>query len=71
MDAMNAKIRKAVKVRLVELDMTQADLAERVGVRPQYVSDILTGKVGKVPPAWQRILEAVGLELVASKKDQA
>jgi transcriptional regulator with XRE-family HTH domain len=67
----NARIRRAVKVRLAELDMTQADLAERVGVKPQYVSDILTGKVGKVPDAWQKILEALDLELVTSKKGEA
>lgn len=38
------KFRKAVKIRLIELDMTQAELAELLGIRKQYLSRILSGE---------------------------
>lgn len=68
MEHMNDTIRRAVRVRLAERDMTQADLAEKVGMKAQYVSNILTGKVGKIPAAWSKILDELGLELVAVPK---
>lgn len=68
MEAMNDTIRRAVRVKLAERDMTQADLAERIGVTPQYVSRIMQGKVGKIPAAWSKILDELGLELVAAPK---
>jgi|GEM_PF-2711864 len=68
MDHMNEGIRRAVRVSLAERDMTQSDLAEQIGVSPQYVSRIMQGQVGKIPPAWQRILDTLGLELVAVPK---
>jgi transcriptional regulator with XRE-family HTH domain len=68
MDHMNEGIRRAVRVSLAERDMTQSDLAEKIGVSPQYVSRIMQGQVGKIPPAWLRILDTLGLELVAMPK---
>jgi len=65
---MNEVVRRAVRVSLAERDMTQSELAEEIGVTPQYVSRIMQGQVGKIPPAWQRILDALGLELVAVPK---
>lgn len=70
MDNMNEGIRRAVRVSLAERDMTQSDLAEKIGVSPQYVSRIMQGQVGKIPAAWVRILEALDLELVAAKRPQ-
>lgn len=68
MDTMNDRIRRAVRVSLAERDMTQADLARLIEMKPQYMSELLTGKTGKIPNAWQRILDALGLELVAVPK---
>src|SRR5690606_1717612 len=68
MDHMNEGIRRAVRVSLAERDMTQSDLAAEIGVTPQYVSRIMQGQVGKVPEAWQKILDALDLELVAIPK---
>lgn len=72
MNSMNESIRRAVRVSLAERDMSQNDLAGAVGMKPQYVSNVLTGKVGKISPAWNKILDALDLELVAvPKKPQA
>lgn len=70
MEVMNENIRRRVRVALAERDMNQRDLAERVGMKPQYVSDLLTGRVGKIPSTWARILDALDLELVAVPKGQ-
>lgn len=68
MEAMNDRIRRAVRVSLAERDMTQGDLAQRIGVTPQYMSRIMQGKVGKIPAAWTKVLDELGLELVAVPK---
>lgn len=69
MERMNEKIRRAVRVSLAERDMTQTDLAEKIGVSRQYVSRIMQGQVGKVPDAWVRILDALDLELTAVARE--
>jgi len=69
MEPMNERIRRAVRVSLAERDMSQADLARTTGMKPQYISELLTGKAGKIPRAWQRVLTALDLELVAVKKE--
>lgn len=68
MSVMNERIRRSIRVSLAERDMTQADLARAIGMKPQYVSELLTGKAGKIPTAWTRVLDELGLELVAVKK---
>lgn len=68
MEAMNAKIRKRVRIALVEQEKTQRKLAEDLKMHPQYVNDLLTGRVGHIPTAWSKVLDAVGLELVAVPK---
>ncbi|MGN0341312.1 MAG: helix-turn-helix domain-containing protein [Roseburia sp.] len=35
---------KEIKRRLVELEMSQADLAEQVGTSPQYINHIIFGE---------------------------
>lgn len=71
MELMNDRIRRAVRISLAERDMTQADLARDTGMKPQYVSELLTGKAGKIPTSWTRVLDALDLELVAVKKGTA
>lgn len=70
MDAMNPRIRRAVRVALAEREMNQSDLAKELGMKPQYVSNLLTGQVGRIPSAWQKVLDHLGLELVAVKKGE-
>lgn len=71
MEAMNDSIRRRVRVSLAERDMNQKDLAEKVGMKPQYISDLLTGRVGQIPSTWTRVLEALDLELVAVPKGES
>lgn len=68
MDPMNEKIRKRVRIALVEQDKTQKEVAERLNMKPQYVNDLLTGRVGHIPSAWAKLLDDLGLELVAVPK---
>lgn len=69
MNAMNDDVRRAVRIELARRDMRQTDLAELVGVKPQYLSDMMRGKVGKIPEAWQKVLDALGLDLVAVPRE--
>lgn len=71
MEAVNEKIREAVRVELARRNSNQAALAEKVGVSPQYLSDVMRGKSGNVPAVWSRIFEELGLNLVAVKDDKA
>lgn len=70
MDAMTDDIRRAVRIELAKKDYSQADLARELGMAPQYLSDIMRGRVGKIPAAWQRILDALDLELVARPRGE-
>ena len=38
------KFGKKVKKQLIELEMTQRDLAKKVGVHENYLTDILNGR---------------------------
>lgn len=71
MERMNDDIRRAVRVRLAERNWRQADLARKLGMKPQYLSKLLTGDAGKIPTSWQRVFDELGLELVARKKADA
>jgi len=70
MEPMNEKIREAVRIELARRNSNQAALAEKVGVSPQYLSDIMRGKSGNVPAVWSRIFEELGLSLIAVKDDK-
>lgn len=70
MERMNRQIREEVRVALARRNETQAELARRVGVSRQYLSDIMHGKSGNVPDVWQRIFDDLGLELVVVKKGE-
>lgn len=71
MTGMNDQIRRAVRVRLAERDLKQGDLAQLVGMKPQYISRLMTGDIGRIPEAWLKVLGALDLELVAMPKKAA
>lgn len=62
---MNDEIRAAVKARLKEKGLSQADLARLTGKHPNAISRTLNGhkEGGKVPDTWQAILDALDLRL--------
>lgn len=70
MTTVNDDIRAAVRVALARRGDSQAKLAARVGVSPQYLSDVMTGRAGNVPAVWQRMLDDLGLELSVRAKQE-
>lgn len=68
MTGMNPKVREAVRQTLKARDLTQAEIAEQIGLKQPDVARLLNGRVGRVPENWQKLLDALGLELVAVPK---
>ncbi|WP_218022857.1 helix-turn-helix domain-containing protein [Calidithermus terrae] len=69
---MTDRVRKAVKERMAQLGMSQGDLAEKLHMERVNLNRVLTGRSGKIPESWQRILDSLGLELmVVPKSDQS
>lgn len=62
---MNEQVRNAARSALKERDLTQAEFAEQIGLTQSDVARLLTGRVGKIPDNWQRVLDALGLKLIA------
>jgi len=69
MEPMNERIREAVRVELARRRSNQTRLAHQVGVTPQYISEIMSGRSGNVPTVWGRIFDELGLELTVTLKD--
>lgn len=65
---MNEQIRETARRALKERKLRQADIAEEIGLSQPEVARLLTGRVGRVPDAWQKLLDALDLELVAIPK---
>lgn len=65
MTGMNEAVRTAVAQALKEKDLTQKELAAQIGMEPPNVSRLLNGHSGRIPENWQRILDALDLQLVA------
>ena len=65
---MNDRVRQAVKERMKERGVTQVQLAEVTGMQQPNLQRLLAGRVGAVPESWQKVLDALGLELVAQQK---
>ena len=51
-----------------ERDMTAADLARKLDVSHQAVSQVLSGERGKMPQSLLNLMEVMGLELVVCEK---
>lgn len=61
---MNDVIRQQVRDELAKRDMNQSQLAAKIGVSRQYLSNVLRGVSGKTPSIWQQLLDELDLELV-------
>jgi transcriptional regulator with XRE-family HTH domain len=64
----NTQIRSAASRAVERQRLTQKQLAERVGMSQPAVGRVLNGARKGDPDSWQRILDALGLELVAVPK---
>lgn len=67
---MNEEVRAFVRSVMLEKDLSQGELARRTGLARPVVTRLLSGTVGKVPENWQRILDELGVELIAVKKSE-
>ncbi|WP_246580382.1 helix-turn-helix domain-containing protein [Deinococcus aestuarii] len=67
---MNEKVRQGAREAMKAQGLTHQQLAEATGIERPNVTRLLSGQVGKVPDNWQRILDALGLELVAVPKKE-
>ena len=70
MATVNERIREAVRIELARRASNQARLAKKVGVSPQYISDVMRARAGNVPDVWQRIFDELGLDLVVVPKQE-
>ncbi len=65
---MNRQIREAASAVVDKRGLTQKALAERVGMSQPAVGRILNGERKGDPDSWARILNELGLELIAVPK---
>ena len=65
---MNSQIRGAAKAALAATGWSQQEVARRARVKQATVSRLLTGERQGEPDTWNRILDVLGLELMAVPK---
>ena len=53
---------------MVRQHVTQGELAERLGITRQHLSAMLTGRRSRLPDAWAKVLDELGLELVVRQR---
>lgn len=70
MTPMTEHIREEVRVAMVRQRVTQTELADKVGLSRQHINHLLTGHRGKLPDAWEKLLDGLGLELTIKPKRQ-
>ncbi|EOS24434.1 hypothetical protein C804_05255 [Lachnospiraceae bacterium A4] len=60
-----------VKVKCIESEITQAQLAENIGTTSSYVNRIVKKKEGVVNKTFVQMMEALGydIELIYTKRD--
>ncbi|WP_342766826.1 helix-turn-helix transcriptional regulator [Deinococcus irradiatisoli] len=51
-----------------EQSVTHEKLADLTGIQRPNVTRLLTGQSGAIPENWQKVLDVLGLELVAQPK---
>ncbi len=66
--SVNIQIRETAQRGLSSKGWSQLELAKRAGIKQATVSRLLTGERQGEPETWQRLLNALGLELVAVPK---
>ena len=65
---MNQRIRKITRDAMEQKGISTYRLAELTGMQQPNVTRLLTGRSGSIPESWQKILDALNLELVAVPK---
>lgn len=70
MQGMNAEIRQAVKEAMKEKGLSQEALAQSIDINRVYITRMLSGRASDAPKNWQKVLDALGLELTIRPKGQ-
>lgn len=65
---MNERVRERARRIIEEKALTQEEIAKLAGIKQATVSRLLNGRLGKVG-AWEKLLDALGLELIAVPKE--
>lgn len=68
---MNERIRQSIRQEMDRQNVTQAELARKLDVKPPSLSQVLSGKRGLMPESLMDVLDALGLELVAQRKGKS
>ena len=68
MDPMTEHIREEVRVAMVRRHVTQGEIAERLGISRQHLSAMLSGRRSRLPDAWEKLLDELGLELIVRER---
>jgi len=71
MTGMNEKVREAVRQTLKARNLTQAEAAQQIGLKQPDIARLLSGRAGKIPENWQKLLDELGLELIAVPKPKS
>lgn len=67
---MNEQVRNAARHALKNQGLTQAEVAEKIGLKQPDIARLLNGKVGQVPENWQKLLDTLGLQIIAVPVDK-
>ncbi len=65
----NQKVAAAIRQKMKQRGMTQAQLGEQTGISQPNLSRMLSGRSPRVPETLRRVLDELGLELTAENKD--
>ena len=65
---MTEEIRKRIEQAMVEQGKRRTDLSQETGIKPPNMARMLNGRSGEVPKNWQKIFDALGLELSVTQK---
>ncbi len=53
-----------------ERGLTQQQLADEMGIARTHLNQMLSGKLGQVPPRWALLANTLGLEIVIQPKQR-
>ena len=70
MKRMTDEIREVIRIELARRNWNKTKLSDETGLSRQYISELVNGKAGTLSPAWERIFEALGLELSVKPKEE-
>jgi predicted XRE-type DNA-binding protein len=65
----NERIRREVRALLKERGLSQQQLADLTEIERPNINAMLNGKVGKMPDRWEKVFEALGVDVGIVEKE--